>query len=345
MRHHRRKHRPNIGLPKIYAYIYAYYKPLIERPFNQWLVICYESSHESKTTLSGMGVIRNFPVEEDAKMAISHSRFTRRHVMSGFLALPAAPVLAQNLPTNPDVIIIGAGAAGMSAARTLMTAGKTVVVLESAARTGGRAYTESSTFGLPYDHGSAWISAASQNPFKQIAEENGFTLLDHASADGALFVGDKRASNAEIQQYNSAWAAMEAGLDAGSYGGQDVAASTVVPHGMPLGGTAHAWMGPMDYGVDMDQLSTGDWYRGTGVGGSYLVAEGLGSVVATLAEGIPIRLNTPVTHIDWHGSGVRVQTSDGTISAKACIVTVSTGVLQAGKIGFSPCIFNERRFF
>lgn len=271
-------------------------------------------------------------------MTISSNRFTRRHVMSGLLALPAAPVLAQNLPANPDVVIIGAGAAGMSAARTLMAAGKTVVVLESAGRIGGRAFTESSTFGLPYDHGAAWISAASQNPFKQIAEENGFTLLDHASADSALFVGDRRASGAEIQQYNSAWAAMAASLDGGSSGGQDLAASTVVTHGMPFGGTTHAWTGPMDYGVDMDQLSTGDWYRGTGASGSFLVAEGLGGVVATLAEGVPIRLNTPATHIDWRGSGVRVQTPDGTISAKACIVTVSTGVLQAGKIGFSPAL-------
>jgi len=57
------------------------------------------------------------------------------------------------LPTTRDVVVIGAGAAGLSAARTLIGAGKTVVVIEAADRVGGRAYTESETFGVPYDHG------------------------------------------------------------------------------------------------------------------------------------------------------------------------------------------------
>lgn len=263
-------------------------------------------------------------------------RFTRRHVLGSLLTLPAAPALAQGLPSNPDVVIIGAGAAGLSAARTLMAAGKTVVILESADRVGGRAYTESHTFGLPYDQGCTWISAASENPFMQIARDEGYELLNHGAAGSALFVGDRRATYTEVQQYDRAWAAMEAGLDL--VAGRDVAASTVVPMGMPFGGTAHTWMGPMDYGVDLDQLSTGDWSRGTTASGSYLVAEGLGSVVATLARGLPIRLNTAATLIDWHGDGVRVDTTDGTLSAKACIVTVSTGVLQANKIGFFPAL-------
>lgn len=264
--------------------------------------------------------------------------FTRRFVTGGLMTLASAPILAQTLPTNPDVVIIGAGAAGMSAARALMVAGKTVVILESSDRVGGRARTESSTFGLPYDHGCAWISAASQNPFKQIALNKGFTLLNHEMAGSALFVGDKRASLGEVQQYDRAWAAMVAGLNRADNDGLDIAASTVVPMGMPFGGTAQAWMGPMDYGVDMDGLSTGDWSRGTGARGSFLVAEGLGSVVATLADGLPIKLNSPVTHIDWHGNGVRVETIDGTISARACIITVSTGVLQSEKIRFSPAL-------
>jgi monoamine oxidase len=268
-------------------------------------------------------------------MADSNNQMTRRRVLGGLLALPAAPVLAQSLPTNPDVVIIGAGAAGLSAARTLMAAGKTVIVLDAADRVGGRAFTESQTFGLPYDHGCAWISAANANPFTDIARKNGFTLLNHEAAGSALFSGGKRASYTEVQQYDSAWDAMEAGLGSA---GRDVAASTVIPYGMPFGGTAHAWVGPMDYGVDMDRFSTGDWHRGTAAGGSFLVAEGLGSVVATLADGVPVRLNTPATHIDWRGGGVRVDTASGTIAAKACIVTVSTGVLQAGKIGFTPAL-------
>lgn len=265
----------------------------------------------------------------------SKNLMRRRHVLAALAALPATQLMSQTLPSDPDVVIIGAGAAGMSAARALMAAGKTVIVLESADRVGGRAYTESETFGVPYDHGCAWVSAANQNPFLQIARNTGFTLLNHDDADSILYVGDRRATDAEIDQYSAAWRAMVSALN-GSRG--DVAASTVVPTGTPFNGTAQAWMGPMDYGVDMDQLSIGDWFRGTDGSGSYLVAEGLGSVVATLANGIPVRLNTPATHIDWSGTGVRVDTPDGTITAKACIVTVSTGVLASNAIGFTPAL-------
>ncbi len=213
-------------------------------------------------------------------MANITTQLSRRHVVGGLMTLPCAPVLAKTLPSNPDVVIIGAGAAGLSAARALLDAGKSVVVLESADRIGGRAYTESGTFGLPYDHGCAWISAASQNPFKEIARDKGFTLLDHTTAGSALYVGNRRANPAEVSAYNSTFAAMESALNIGSNRGMDVAADTVVPRGMPFGGTAQAWTGPMDYGVDMDQLSTGDWYRGTGASGSYLVVVQAGELLA-----------------------------------------------------------------
>lgn len=266
-------------------------------------------------------------------MTSSRSRFTRRRVLAGLAAVPAAPALAQHLPTNPDVVIIGAGAAGLSAARTMLAAGKTVIVVESAARVGGRAFAENGTFGVPYDHGCTWISAASENPFLQIARDEGFTLLNHASAGSVLFAGDRRASYTQVTQYDEAWAAITAAMN-GAPG--DVAASEVIPKSLPFGGTAKTWMGPMDYGVDLDQLSTGDWFRGTGGSGSYMVAEGLGSVVATLSRDVPVKLSTPATHVDWSGQGVRVTTPDGTITAKACLVTVSTGVLRAGGIRFTP---------
>jgi hypothetical protein len=65
-------------------------------------------------------------------------------------------------------------------------------------------------------------------------------------------------------------------------------------------------------------------------GGMRIVFLQYGHVVATKAAGLPIKLNKSVTHVDWSGDGVRVETSAGTISAKACLITVSTGVLASG---------------
>ena len=95
---------------------------------------------------------------------------SRRDVMAGLGAAALAPgipsvVLAQApaaLPTNPDVVIVGAGAAGLSAARTLMAAGKSVLVLEAMNRTGGRAFAEAETFGVPFDWGCAWIHSGTR---------------------------------------------------------------------------------------------------------------------------------------------------------------------------------------
>ena len=52
-----------------------------------------------------------------------------------------------------DVAIVGAGAAGLGAAREARERGLSYVVLEAMDRIGGRAHTESATFGTPWDRG------------------------------------------------------------------------------------------------------------------------------------------------------------------------------------------------
>ncbi len=260
----------------------------------------------------------------------------RRTMLGGLLATAATPVLAQSLPTNPDVVIVGAGAAGMSAARTLTQAGISVVVVEAADRVGGRAWTESKTLGQPFDHGCSWISGSNRNPFTPIARAGGFTLVDHTDANGVLYVGDQRANNSQWNAYNRAWGAIERAMSEAGRAGKDVAASSVIPADMDFAGVVQSWMGAMDYGVEFDQISTADYWNSGDSQPSYIVREGLGSVVATLAQDQPIVLNTAVTAIDWSGDGVVVETTDGSVRAKACLITVSTGVLNAGKIRFTP---------
>ena len=74
------------------------------------------------------------------------SEIGRRTVLAGLTAVSAGQVLGQSLPSDPDVVVIGAGAAGMSAARTLLHQGLTCVVVEAASRIGGR------TFPLRHPH-------------------------------------------------------------------------------------------------------------------------------------------------------------------------------------------------
>ncbi|MEM9332036.1 MAG: NAD(P)/FAD-dependent oxidoreductase [Pseudomonadota bacterium] len=261
---------------------------------------------------------------------------TRREVVAGALAATVLPAWAQSVPSEPDVVIVGAGAAGITAAQTLISKGKTVVVLEAANRVGGRAFTESSTFGVPFDHGCSWISAASANPYKGLAEEFGYELLNHNSPGEALFVGDRRANAIERRKYDSAWGRIQAALTKAGQDGLDVAASTVIPEKMDFSGVCQSWIGPMDYGVDFKDLSTLDNWNSADSNPNLMVKEGHGALVLKQSAGLPIQLNTPATRIDWSGEGVSVSTPSGDIRAKACIVTASPGVLASGSIKFTP---------
>ena len=80
---------------------------------------------------------------------------SRRLFFSSLAAGLATPARAADL----DVVIVGAGVAGLAAARTLMAARKNVLVLEARERIGGRAVTDSTTFGFPFDQDAQWIEA------------------------------------------------------------------------------------------------------------------------------------------------------------------------------------------
>lgn len=243
---------------------------------------------------------------------------------------------SNTFPTNVDVAIIGAGAAGLGAARKLIKAGHTVLIVEASRRVGGRAWTQSESFGVPVDMGCSWISGAKKNRFTKMAHKRGFALVNHTDRPTALFVEGRPATDEELQAYDKAAEAVEKAMGKAGKKGRDLPGSSVIPKSMPFLGAAKAWMGPMDYGMDYDSISTLDDYISANDQPSYIVPEGLGALVATLATDLPIALNTSVRSIDTTGPDVRVETTNGTVSAHACLVTVSTGVLASGAIRFNP---------
>ena len=172
------------------------------------------------------------------ELKLARSSWTRRHFLRAVTASGAGLVLPRALAatSDPDVVIIGAGSAGLAAAHALLERGLTVTVLEAANRIGGRAWTESDTFGVPFDHGCSWITSAGVNPYKPTAEAHGFELLNHSDADEALFAGEHEASTFQWGQYGRAWDAVQSALGEAAADGLDVAASTVTPS-MPFVGS------------------------------------------------------------------------------------------------------------
>ncbi len=238
--------------------------------------------------------------------------------------------------TDCDVAIIGAGGAGIAAARALLAQGFSVQVLEAGSRVGGRAFTESASLGAPFDHGASWLHDAVPNPLTPLAQQRGLTIhrQERRSKEG-LMIDGQRATNADRLDYLRAIEAAEAAFEAAT-GDPDRDCASVLPQG-PWRATVAHWLGNIINGADLGEISVQDYVAIDLPGENWQVAEGLGTLVAQLAEGLPVRLDTPVQAVRWAG-GLALETAAGTLRARAVLVTVSTGVLAAGTLRFSPAL-------
>jgi phytoene dehydrogenase-like protein len=68
------------------------------------------------------------------------------------------------LPREADIVVIGAGAAGIAAARRIVAANRKVIVIEASDRIGGRCLTDTATFDMPFDRGARWMHSPDTNP-------------------------------------------------------------------------------------------------------------------------------------------------------------------------------------
>lgn len=265
----------------------------------------------------------------------------RRRALMGLAATLATsgPGYAQprRLPTEPDVAILGAGSAGIAAAKELLRLGRSVVVLEAMGRIGGRAFTDTTTFGTPFDHGCAWLHAADRNPYRPIAESYGFTLAPHDYALDDIHVGPRRASAAEVAAMNAKEDEMSDAIEEAAKH-LDAPSSQFVDMRGPWAETAANYLGPLDFAVDLDELSTVDYASGDDLEPNMLCKQGYGTIVARYGRDIPVHLSTPVSRIEHGGRGVALTTPKGVLRAKKVIVTASTGVLASEAIRWDPVL-------
>jgi monoamine oxidase len=258
----------------------------------------------------------------------------------GFLGALSAGlcVQAQGVPSEADVVIVGAGSAGLSAARRLQELGKTVAVIEARGRIGGRAFTDTETFGVPFDRGCAWLHKADDNPYMPLAKQWGYTLQEHDTKLEGLYLRDREAPADVRERASRTELALDERLSKMGRK-RDVAASTALKRRTEVDEVVATFHGPMSSAVDLDELSAMDYLTiGTDVAPNFLIKEGYGTLVARFGKEIPVSVETPARRIRYDGPGVQVETHRGTIRAKACIVTSSTGVLAAEKIRFDPVL-------
>jgi len=271
-------------------------------------------------------------------------RFSRRSFVAASAALLARPALgAPAVPAasaaEVDVVIIGAGAAGIAAARRIAAAGRRYVMIEAGDRIGGRCITDTRTFGVPFDRGAHWIHFPASNPVTRLAPR-GLEIYP-APQSQKVRIGLRNAREGELEDFLSAQVrATRAITDAARKG--DTPCAQALPNDLgdwrPV---VEFVLGPFFCGKDLAQVSTADFAHAPERRGDAFCRQGFGALLASLGTGLSVQLGTPASAIDL-SRGIAVQTPKGTIAARTAIVTVSTGVIASGHIRFSPEV--PRRF-
>ncbi|HEX6142512.1 MAG TPA: NAD(P)/FAD-dependent oxidoreductase [Geminicoccaceae bacterium] len=238
-----------------------------------------------------------------------------------------------------DVVVIGAGAAGIAAGRALRAAGLDVVVLEARDRIGGRCHTDTTSLGVPWDRGAHWLHDAERNPMRAHAERLGVRY----SRGPRRFLVRRSQGFAEpdwVEQLEAWIDRAFAAVAAAGERGEDRPASEVVPahprfrpHFRAMFDSRFAAFN----GVEPERMSTLDYARSID-GANWPVLDGYGALLAALATELPVELRTPVEAVRFGGRSVGIETARGTLEAAAAVITVPTAVLAAADIAFDPAL-------
>ncbi len=254
-----------------------------------------------------------------------------------------------------STLVLGAGVAGLAAAKALREAGEEVVVLEAKDRLGGRAYTDRTFADVPVEFGAEFIHGERAATWELIRDLKLPTLHWNKQddslvrlEDGALLtMADARATHPDF----------------------DITRSWALPEVEPL--PFENWRNYLSrIGFDATQLryvkrsyanACGESMRflsakamlaalrGKGEEGGlgdYRLMSGYDTLVEHLATNLEVHAGDPVVRLEWVANGgVRVTTLDGqTHDADAAVVALPLGVLQADAVHFAPALPDTKQF-
>ena len=238
------------------------------------------------------------------------------------------------LASQADVVVIGAGAAGIAAARRLFDAGGvSVLVLEARERAGGRAWTIEAG-GHPADLGCEWLHSADRNMLAPLAERLGFTI-NRRRPDWTTRLSRSGESKDAEEEWVREREAHYWAIHRAAQGAEDVPASSVLTPGgrwNALFDATSTWANA----VELEHLSVKDNDRYEDSGINWRLREGYGTLFTALAEGLPIAYGTAARLVAHGGRCLRIETGRGTVAAVRVIVAVPTAAIAGEDLAFDP---------
>lgn len=250
------------------------------------------------------------------------------------------------------VLVIGAGMAGLSAARALKARGFEVEILEARGRHGGRIHTIES-LGVPVDMGATWIHGALGNPMTTLSLKHGIKTLNSDEEDLILYERPSKVlGKKKLLRIQEGYRNLKKYMDEGD-ATRKVSVAQAVRQGLELESLtpwevkALEWMlsvQQVSSGVDLESLSmqygTDDMQY---PGKDRLFPDGYGQVCDVLSEGLTIRFGQVVKVVDYRRHKIKVTTTKGVFEADGVVVTLPLGVLQSGTVQFLPRLPSKKR--
>jgi monoamine oxidase len=278
--------------------------------------------------------------------AVKAFNLTRRGAIAGLISAVSCPAIA-GLQRQPDldVLIVGAGAAGIAAGRRLLATNKKFAIIEASDRMGGRCFTDRATFNLPFDRGANSIHLPAQSPLPKLAAQNGTELYPDPAREqirvrkriGVEKDLEEIHSKLELEEFYADSVRCYAAIAQAAADKSDLSCAEVLPADLGYRQrTMEFVLGPYRFGAELKELSAKEYATSIHRSSAWLSRQGVGALIGRLALGVPIKFFSPVTLVDWSDRSVTLAMGQEVVTARAAIITASTAVLAAGKIEFRP---------
>lgn len=302
-----------------------------------WVIlyaICWVTNAYGQTPLERTGPDAGMPSDSQSAVQRSFSK----------ALIDRAPMKAE-----ADVIVVGAGLAGLAAASRLQQEGLSVIVLEARARLGGRIWTLEHN-GIALDMGASWLHSPDNNSLVKLAKRLNLSLSKATIWENTRYYDPEGQFLGNDNPWVDQWVeVLWKSLDWYVENEPDAPLQQVFDDLKKSGKLSfvdeqqHQALVDLfighEYAAEANQMSVQMLIEGEEhQGDDPMLLGGYGQLVDHLAEGLDIRLAQEVASINYQANSIQVNTLGQEYRAARVVITVPVGVLKSGAIRFSPSL-------